>query len=107
MYKHITLYFLCIFFAYENNFKKDGDILNTTHYVVFLVHITLQIKRTFLNRGCFYGFLHTPWTLGFNGPPSPHPSIILLNQICCIVVHGGFTAPGLEASRGLATGSPN
>jgi len=47
MYKHITLYFLCIFFAYENNFKKYGDILNTTHYVVFLVHITLQIKKNF------------------------------------------------------------
>jgi len=53
MYKHITLYFLCIFFAYESNFKKYGGILNTAHYVVFHVHITLPINITFLNMGVF------------------------------------------------------
>jgi len=35
------------------------------------------------------------------------PNYFFKSVVCCIVGLGGLAAPGLEASRGLAIGSPN
>jgi len=68
----------------------------------------VPIKITFFKYGdVFMGFYILHGLQGLVDPLPCTPNYFFKSKVCCIVGHGGFVVPGLEALRGLATGSPN